>query len=83
MSSTLEQHHTIQQVADKLNVNHKTVRKLVTNGQLAARKVCGVWRISDSAVGTYLEGCPVNVPKEDAPRPTARPSQTGRAFKYL
>jgi excisionase family DNA binding protein len=82
MSCNLEQHHTIQQVADKLNLNHKTVRKLIKKGQLVARKVGGVLRIPDSAVGTYLEGCKVYVPKE-APRPAARPRQTGGVFKYL
>ena len=83
MSCNLEQHHTIQQVADKLNLNHKTIRKLVNKGQLAAYKVGGVIRIPVSAINTYLERCRVDVLKEP-PRPTvASPRQTGGVFKYL
>ncbi len=50
----LEPALTTRQVATLLNVNPKTVLRLIQRGQLPARKVGRVWRISPRALDAWL-----------------------------
>lgn len=50
----LEPALTTRQAAALLNVNPKTVLRLIQRGQLPARKVGRVWRISPRALDAWL-----------------------------
>jgi excisionase family DNA binding protein len=54
-TSLLDSYYTVKEVADKLGVNHKLIRKLIQGGKLEANKVGGAIRISEGAVLNYLE----------------------------
>ncbi len=51
----IEQHLTVNEVAARLAVSHKTVRKLLDKGELAGVKIAGAVRVSESALAEYLE----------------------------
>jgi excisionase family DNA binding protein len=46
---------TIEQVAEMLGMHHKTIRKFITEGKLAANKVGKQWRISGHDLSIFLE----------------------------
>ncbi len=48
---------TINQVADRLQVEHRTVRKAIRIGRLEAFKVFQQWRISEDALLEYVQSC--------------------------
>ena len=50
-----EKLYTINQVAEVLGVHHKTIRKFITEGKLAANKAGKQWRISDQDLSSFLE----------------------------
>lgn len=45
---------TVNQVADLLNVHHRTVRRWIKEGQLAAFKVGGSIRIAEESVNSAM-----------------------------
>ncbi len=45
---------TTKEAAELLNVNPKTVLRLIQRGQLPARKVGRVWRLSPRALEAWL-----------------------------
>lgn len=45
---------SITQIAERLNVDKETIRKLCVSGQIQASKVGDQWRIRPSALETYL-----------------------------
>jgi len=47
--------HTIQDLADLLKVNHKTIRRAIDKGQLFAVQIGSVYRISQADVDAYLD----------------------------
>lgn len=47
--------YTIDQVAEMLGMHHKTIRKFITEGKLAANKVGKQWRISGHDLSLFLE----------------------------
>ncbi len=50
---------TADQVAEKLQMHPRTVRRLLANGELPGKKVGGKeWRISAAALKAYMEGSP-------------------------
>ena len=73
--------HAISQVAEKLAVNHKTIRTLVANSKMAGFKVGGAIRISESAVINYLDEVKITKPLPEKVAAKKRPKATG--FKYL
>lgn len=50
-----EKYYTIGEVASKLEVHTKTVRRYIYNGKIQALKVGGQWRIYQSALDRYYE----------------------------
>ncbi len=48
---------TAEQVAEKLQLHPRTVRRLLATGELPGKKVGGKeWRISAAALKAYMEG---------------------------
>jgi excisionase family DNA binding protein len=45
---------TVNEVADELRVDRRTVYRYLQQGQLRGQKLGGTWRISRSALTTYL-----------------------------
>jgi excisionase family DNA binding protein len=58
----MDSYYRVKQVAEKLNVNHELVRKLVGSGKLDAWKVGGAIRISETAVNVYQESTKIQKP---------------------
>lgn len=50
-----ERFYTLQQVAEFLRVSYDTVVRCARSGDLAAFKVRGQWRVSDSALRCFLD----------------------------
>lgn len=50
-----EKYYTIGEIASKLEVHTKTVRRYIYNGKIQAMKVGGQWRIYQSALDKYYE----------------------------
>jgi excisionase family DNA binding protein len=50
----IPRHYTIQEVAELLNVSHRTVRRWIANDDLVATRVHGVVRISDDDLRVFL-----------------------------
>lgn len=51
-----ENYYTIEEVAEKLAVHPKTIRRYIYSGKIQALKVGGQWRILESALENYYEG---------------------------
>ncbi|EAC5804349.1 TPA_asm: helix-turn-helix domain-containing protein [Listeria monocytogenes] len=47
--------YTINQVAEILDMHHKTIRNFITEGKLRASKVGKQWRISDDDLSSFME----------------------------
>ncbi|RII34839.1 DNA-binding protein [Clostridium chromiireducens] len=56
-----EKFYTIDQIAEKLGMHHKTIRKFITEGKLRANKVGKQWRISGHDLSLFMENNNVNV----------------------
>lgn len=52
-----EPYLTIAQVAERLQVDRRTVRKAIRIGRLEAALIFRQWRISESALQSYVEAC--------------------------
>lgn len=48
---------TIAQVAERLQVEHKTVRKAIRIGRLEAALIFRQWRISEADLASYIQSC--------------------------
>lgn len=46
---------TVNQVADRLGVHEKTIRRYINNGRLEAKKIGGQWRIEQSAFDKLID----------------------------
>lgn len=55
------QFYTIDKVAEILGMHHKTIRKFITEGKLAASKVGKQWRISGHDLSIFIEKNNVNI----------------------
>lgn len=53
--------YTIEEVAEILNLHHKTIRRYITNGDLRANKVGKQWRISGHELSVFLEASEINL----------------------
>lgn len=60
-----EKFYTIDQIADLLGMNHKTIRKFINEGKLGANKVGKQWRISGHDLSIFMEKSDFSVSKED------------------
>lgn len=47
---------TVDQVAEKLGVHTKTIRRYIYSGKLSAQKIGGQWRVTEEALTHYIEG---------------------------
>ncbi|EQF23236.1 DNA binding, excisionase family domain protein [Clostridioides difficile CD160] len=50
-----EKFYTIDQVADALEMHHKTIRKFIKDGKLKANKVGKQWRISKEDLDRFMD----------------------------
>lgn len=55
------QFYTIDKIAEILGMHHKTIRKFITEGKLAASKVGRQWRISGHDLSLFMEKNNVNI----------------------
>lgn len=55
------QFYTIDKIAEILGMHHKTIRKFITEGKLAASKVGKQWRISGHDLSLFMEKNNVNI----------------------
>ncbi|AJH00626.1 hydroxyacid dehydrogenase [Clostridium beijerinckii] len=58
------QFYTIDKIAEILGMHHKTIRKFITEGKLAASKVGKQWRISGHDLSLFMEKNNVNINDE-------------------
>ena len=56
-----DQFYSIEKVAEILGMHHKTIRKFITEGKLAASKVGKQWRISGHDLSVFMENNNVNI----------------------
>ena len=56
-----DQFYSIEKVAEILGMHHKTIRKFITEGKLAASKVGKQWRISGHDLSIFMENNNVNI----------------------
>jgi excisionase family DNA binding protein len=55
MMGTFPEVMSLQQAADYLHISYVTALRWVTRGELPARKLGGVWRVSKKAVDAIFE----------------------------
>ncbi|MFW2489697.1 helix-turn-helix domain-containing protein [Clostridium chromiireducens] len=60
-----EKFYTIDQIAEKLGMHHKTIRKFITEGKLRANKVGKQWRISGHDLSLFMENNNVSTSSRD------------------
>lgn len=48
---------TIDQVADKLGVHPKTIRRYISSGRISAQKIAGSWRINPESLDSFFNSC--------------------------
>ena len=52
-----DEYLTAEQVGEKLQMHPRTVRRLLSSGELPGKKICGKeWRVSATALKAYIEG---------------------------
>ncbi len=51
---------SIEEVAKRLHVHSKTIRRYIGSGKLAAKKVAGSWRIEEEDLQEYVDSCEEN-----------------------
>jgi len=55
-----EKFYTIDEVAKKIKVHPKTIRRYIYNGKLLAKKIGGQWRIYESELDKYINSTTAN-----------------------
>ena len=56
----------LHEVADFLRISHRSVQRLIASGELPAKRVGGVWRVTIGALEAYLAN-PDNAPEAPLP----------------
>jgi excisionase family DNA binding protein len=56
---------SVQEVAKRLNVNPRTVNRMINAGELPAYKVSGVFRVDEQDLQEYLQKNRIQPKKED------------------
>ena len=49
-------YYTVDEVADKIGVHTKTIRRYIYSGKLSAKKIDGQWRVTEEALDEYMNG---------------------------
>ncbi|MBL4931809.1 helix-turn-helix domain-containing protein [Clostridium paridis] len=57
--------YSIDQIAEILDMHHKTIRKFITEGKLRANKVGKQWRITGHDLSLFMESNNLNISKEN------------------
>jgi len=47
--------YTVRDIAKELQVKEKSIRQLITSGELPASKVCGKWIVTAGNLKSYIE----------------------------
>ncbi len=55
-----KEYYTVEDLAEKLGVHTKTIRRYIYGGKLSAQKIGGQWRVTEDALEAYMTGscCP-------------------------
>jgi excisionase family DNA binding protein len=53
-----QEYLTPEQVAEKLQMNARVVRRMLSAGKLPGKRVGRIWRISATALKDFIEGKP-------------------------
>lgn len=69
---------TIQQVAERLNVNDRTVYRLVQAGKLPGFKVAGIWRFLEADIDAWIEQRKSESKRRTSPRTAPKKRRRGR-----
>lgn len=56
-----EKFYTIDQIAEMLELHHKTIRKFINEGKLRANKIGKQWRITGHDLSLFMENNNVNI----------------------
>jgi len=48
--------YTVRDIAKEIDVNEKSVRRLISTGQLKASKVCGKWVVTAENLKAFVDG---------------------------
>ncbi len=75
---------TVRETAQRLRVSEKTIRNLLSKGQLSFHRIGagrGVIRISEEAILAHLQDCQVIGPEATADRPRPRKKTVLRHIK--
>jgi excisionase family DNA binding protein len=54
---------TPEQVAEKLQMNARVVRRMLSAGKLPGKRVGRIWRVSAASLKAYIEGGEQSAPK--------------------
>jgi excisionase family DNA binding protein len=67
---------TVQEVAERMRCEHRTVRRAIRSGELEAALIGGKWLVREAAVDDWFQSrCASPSPFSRSPRP--RPPRTG------
>ena len=51
----IEQHYTVEQVADKLSIRPRVIREYLNAGKIKGIKIERSWRISETALNDFMK----------------------------
>jgi excisionase family DNA binding protein len=76
-------YYSVNELAERFSVDHKTIRRLIRTGKLSAVKIAGAIRVAENDLFTYLAGASVPAKRKPAAKvPIAAGRRAGR-LKYL
>ena len=71
---------TVQEVAERMRCEHRTVRRAIRSGELEAALIGGRWLVREEAVDAWFRArCASSSPFPRSPRPRAPRSGSGRS----
>tara|TARA_Y100000590_G_C15732625_1_gene1017557 strand:- start:997 stop:2271 length:1275 start_codon:yes stop_codon:yes gene_type:complete len=77
----MKTYYRIEQVAQKLNLSQKTIRRHIASGKLKSYKIGGVYRINDSALKSFIDENKVNENGQATLFPEMGPFKSNVRFK--
>jgi len=53
---SIEKYYTLKQVSDHLEITQRTLYSYIESGKLQAVKICGRYKVSESALNEFING---------------------------